>query len=221
MTNEVTPIKVALVDDHVLVRSAIASLINSFESFKVTYEANNGREFVESLTVGQLPDIVILDLNMPEMNGHQTASWLNDNYSEISVLILSEYDSELTLIRLLQKGVKGFLKKDAQASELKFALQAILQTGYFYSNHTNGKIVNLFRTGQGGSVNLQKAMLSDQELQFLQLSCSDRTYKEIALLMNLNVRTIDTIRDQLFFKLDAKSRVGLVMIAMKNGIHTY
>jgi len=121
----------------------------------------------------------------------------------------------------LQIGVRGFLRKDAQPNELKTALHSVVETGYYYSNHTTGRLINLFRNGQTTSSNVQKAMLSDQELEFLQHACSDKTYKEIAAVMKLNVRTVDTLRDQLFVKLDVKSRVGLVLIAMKHGIHTF
>ena len=221
MINDTMPVKVALVDDHVLIRSALCTMINNFDGFRVCCEVGNGKELIESLTAGTIPDVIILDLSMPKMNGHETASWLSERHPSILVLVLSAYDSELTLIRLLQKGVKGFIRKDMQPSELRNALKAVIDTGYYHSSHTNGRIINLFKTGQNGSINLQKAMLSDQESEFLQLACSDMTYKEIALLMKLNVRTIDTLRDQLFIKLDVRSRVGLAMVAMKHGLDKY
>jgi two-component system, NarL family, invasion response regulator UvrY len=155
---------------------------------------------------------------MPEMDGLETALWLHDNHPQIHILMLTMYDSELSLIRLLQAGVKGFLKKDIHPSELKFALQSVMQSGFYYSNHTTGKLVNLFRNTNGGNNNLQKAMLTEQEFEFLKLACSDLTYKEIAQKMGLNPRSIDTLRDQLFTRLDVKSRVGLAMIAIRHGI---
>ena len=221
MTIHNTPINVALVDDHILLRTALSTMINSFENFHVVVQASTGAELIEQLQNGILPDVVLLDLSMPVMNGQQTAVWLSENHPSVQILLLSEYDSELTLIRLLQLGVRGFLRKDVHPSELRFALQSVVHSGYYYSNHTTGRIVNMFRSGQSGNMNLQKAMLSDQEIQFLQLACSDKTYKEVAAVMKLNVRTVDTIRDQLFIKLDVKSRVGLVLTAIRHGIHTY
>jgi two-component system invasion response regulator UvrY len=158
---------------------------------------------------------------MPLMDGFETAEWLQQNYPLVNVLMLTMYDSELSLIRLLQLGVKGFLKKDIHPDELKFAIHSVVQSGYYYSNHTTGKLVNLFRNNPTGNMSLQKAMLSDKELQFLKLACSDLTYKEVAQQMNLNPRSVDTLRDQLFTKLDVKSRVGLAMIAIKHGIVTF
>jgi DNA-binding NarL/FixJ family response regulator len=158
---------------------------------------------------------------MPEMDGFDTAAWLQEHYPDILVLMLTMYDSELSLIRLLQAGVKGFLKKDIHPSELKFAIQSVAQNGYYYSNHTTGKLVNLFRQHSDGNSLIQRSVLNDQEIQFLKLACSDMTYKEIAQRMSLNPRAVDTLRDQLFIKLDVKSRVGLALVAIRQGVVTF
>lgn len=214
-------IKVALADDHVLLRNALAQLINGFEGCKVVHEANNGKELIEQLQRGNLPDVVLLDLNMPEMDGFATTAWLQQYQPSVHILMLTMYDSDLTMIRLLKNGVKGFLKKDIHPSELKFALQSVVQSGYYYSNNATGKLFNLFRKNNEGGTGLDKALLTEQELDFLRLACSDLTYKEIALQMKLNPRSVDTLRDQLFTKLDVKSRVGLAMVALRNGVVTY
>ena len=125
------------------------------------------------------------------------------------------------MIKLLQTGVKGFLKKDVHPSELNFAIHSVVQSGFYYSNHSTGKLVNLFRNNPDGNTGLQKALLSDQELNFLKLACSDLTYKEIAQQMSLNPRSVDTLRDGLFIKLDVKSRVGLAMVAIRHGVVTF
>lgn len=213
-------IKLAMADDHILLRNALATLINSFENCKVLYEAANGKELILKIKQQGPPDVVLLDLSMPEMDGFETASWLNTNYPDVHVLMLTMYDSELTLIRLLQAGVKGFLKKDIEPSELKFAIQSVMQEGYYYSTHTAGRLANLFRANKKDNIRLQNTMLSDQEIVFLKFTCTDMTYKEIAQKMSLTPRTVDALRDQLFVRLDVKSRVGLAMVAIKNGIVT-
>lgn len=213
--------RIILADDHVLLRNALASLINSFANCQVIHECGTGRELINTVADGNVPDVVILDLNMPDMDGFETAEWLQKNFPAINVLMLTMYDSELSLIRLLQTGVRGFLKKDIHPDELRFAIQSVMQTGYYYSNHTTGKLVNLFRSGPDGAMALQKAMLTDQELEFLKLACSDLTYKEIAQQMGLNPRSVDNLRDQLFLKLDVKSRVGLAMVALRHGIAAF
>src|SRR5687768_15179710 len=211
-------IKVALADDHVLLRNALSSLIDSFENCKVVIQASSGIELVNFIKSGNIPDVILLDLNMPDMDGYETAKWVQLNRSSIHILMLTMYDTEQAMIRLLQAGVKGFLKKDIHPSELKFAIHSVMQSGYYYSNHTTGKLVNLFRSGDEHSLTLEKAMLTTQEIQFLNLVCSDMTYKEIALKMSLNPRSVDNLRDSLFTKLDVKSRVGLAMFAIRHGI---
>lgn len=214
-------IKVAMADDHVLLRNALASLIDSFGDCQVIHQSGTGKELTEKIRAGKMPDVVLLDLNMPGMNGFETAQWLQQHFPDLPVLMLTMYDSELTLIQLLQAGVKGFLKKDIHPSELKFALHSVVESGFYYSNHTTGKLVNLFRSSPDNSMAVYRSILNDQELQFLKLACSDLTYKEIARQMGLNPRSVDTLRDQLFVKLDVKSRVGLAMVAIKHGVVTY
>ena len=218
MEEKKNPIKVALVDDHLLLRNALAGLIDSFGDCRVIHQSGNGKEITKAITDGVIPDVVVMDLNMPEMDGFETAQWLQQNFPKIYVLMLTMFDSELSLIRLLQTGVRGFLKKDIHPSELKFAIQSVMQSGYYYSSNTTGRLVNLFKNKHDGSMPLNNMVLSDQEVQFLKLACSDLTYKEIAQKLGLNPRTIDTLRDHLFIKLDVKSRVGLAMVAIKNGI---
>ncbi len=213
-------IKIALVDDHILLRAALARLINSFEGCAVIHESDNGEQLVEQIRAGYTPDVVLLDLNMPEMDGYATALWLQDHHPNVRVLMLTMYDSEVTLIRLLQAGVKGFLKKDVHPSELKYALSSVMESGYYYSTHAAGKLANLFRCDRDRT-RISHAMLSEQEIVFLRHACSDLTYKEIAQKMKLTPRSVDVLRDALFVKLDVKSRVGLAMVALKNGVVTH
>ena len=215
------PIKVALADDHILLRNALAQLIDSFGNCKTIHQSGTGKELIDNIRSGHLPDVVLLDLNMPEMDGFETAVWLQKNAPQVHILMLTMYDSELSMIRLLKAGVNGFLKKDIHPSELKFAIQSVVHSGYYYSNHSTGRLINLFRNNPDGSMALQKAILSEQEILFLKFACSDLTYKEIAQKMGLNPRSVDTLRDQLFIKLDVKSRVGLAMVAIKQGIVTF
>lgn len=211
-------IKIALVDDHVLLRNALANLINGFGNCKVIYEVNNGAELVSRVQNSLTPDVVLLDLSMPVMDGFDTAVWLRDHLPETHVLMLTMYDSEVSLIKLLQSGVKGFLKKDVDPAELKFAINSVVQTGYYYSTKTAGRLVNLFRNNVTDNFRLQNSMLAEHEIQFLKLACTDLTYKEIAQKMDLTPRAVDALRDQLFLRLDVKSRVGLAMVAIKTGI---
>ena len=210
--------KIALADDHILLRTALATLIDSFDNCKVIQQAGDGDELIEQIKQGCRPDVVILDLNMPKKDGYEAATWLKNNYPQIHVMMLTMYDSESALIRLLQAGVKGFLKKDIHPSELKFAIQSVIQSGYYYSHNTSGKLANLFRTNGEKATNLHKSMLTEQEVDFLKFASSELTYKEIAQKMGLNPRSVDSLRDHLFDKLDVRSRVGLAMYAIRHGL---
>ena len=207
-----------MADDHVLLRDALAGLINNFENCRVTVSANNGEELINAIKAGHVPDVVILDLNMPVMNGFDTALYLQKNHPNVKILMLTMYDSEIALIRLLQSGVKGFLKKDIHPNELKFAIQQVMISGFYYSQNTTGRLAGLFRKGNDNELALQKSILNDTEVEFLKLSCTELTYKEIASGMNLNPRSVDNLRDNLFSKLDVKSRIGLAMYSIKHGL---
>ncbi len=212
--------KLILADDHILLRDALSNLIDNFEEFSVIATAGNGEEVMEAIKNGSIPDIILMDLNMPAMDGYETAKWLQQYHPLVKVLILTMYDSEIALIRLLQAGVNGFLKKDIHPAELKHALLTVAAGEYYYSSHTTGKIASLFRKTYDKPSSLEKALLNDAEIAFLKLACTDMTYKEIAQAMHLTPRHIDAYRDLLFDKLDVKSRVGLAIYAVKKGIVT-
>src|SRR6186713_599650 len=128
-------IKVALADDHGLLNDALAKIINSFEGYSVIIQAGNGSELIQQLQADNLPDLVILDINMPVMNGYETAEWLSTHYPAIFVLVLTMYDSELAMIRLLQLGVRGVFKKKMGADELLQAIRTTMETGYYFANN--------------------------------------------------------------------------------------
>jgi len=216
MSQKDNVVKIALADDHLLLRTALASLIDSFGDCVVICQASNGSELTGQIQAANLPDMALLDLNMPVMDGYETAVWFKDNFPDVQVLMLTMYDAEATMIRLLQAGVKGFLKKDVHPAELRFAIQSVMQYGYYYSHNTTGKLVNLFRHGDDNTI--QKNILSEQEIEFLKYASTDLTYKEIACEMSLNPRSVDNLRDHLFEKLDVKSRVGLAMYAIRQGL---
>lgn len=212
---------VMLADDHILLRDALASLIDSFDEFKICSVAGDGEEVIEKVKGGSKPQIILLDLNMPKKDGYDAAFWLHNNLPSAKILILTMYDSEIALIRLLQVGVRGFLKKDIHPQELRAALLAVANDGYYYMHNTTGKLATLFMKNNNNQTSIEKALLSENEIQFLKYASTDMTYKEIAQIMNMSPRSIDGYRDGLFGKLDVKSRVGLAIYAVKNGIVTF
>ncbi len=211
-------IKIFLADDHLLLRDALASLINKFTGMQVIGSADNGNQVISQFNGGIQPDILLLDLSMPVLDGFETAKIVCQKFPKVKILALTMYDSEIALIRLLQLGVKGFLKKDVHPKELETALLAIAKSGYYYSHTTTGKLATLFIRNGNNMHNVDKGMLTESEIQFLRLASTDLTYKEIAQEMKMTPRTIDNYRDHLFDKLDVRSRVGLAIYAIKNGL---
>ena len=217
MKESTSKIKIALIDDHVLLRDALATVINTFENCSVILTASNGKEFFKRMEENFTPDIVILDLNMPEMDGYETARILTSSNADVNVIILTMFNSDTALLRLLKLGVKAFLKKDTQPKELEYAITTVMSSGYYYSQDTSGKMASVFHNPRR-NFGLQSVILTDNEINFLKFASTEMTYKEIAKQMYISPRTVDNYRDQLFDKLNIKSRVGLAMYAMKNGI---
>ncbi|MET0464435.1 MAG: response regulator transcription factor [Chitinophagaceae bacterium] len=209
--------KVALVDDHILLRRGLATLIDSFDEFSVVFQADNGEQMQEKIDSDNLPDLVLLDINMPKMDGYTSATWLKQKYPLIKIMALSMYDNENAVIRMFKAGAKGYILKDCEPPELRAALLSIIERGYYYSELVTGKLIHSINKLEEDSDMRNMTQLNDREIQFLKLVCTEMTYKEIAEQMYLSPRTIDGYRDALFEKLNIKTRVGLVMYAIKNG----
>jgi two-component system, NarL family, invasion response regulator UvrY len=209
---------IALVDDHSLLRNGLAQLVESL-GHKVLFEADNGQHFQQQLNGSNHPNIVLMDINMQPMDGFETTQWLKENHPDIQVLALSMYDNEASIIRMLKCGAKGYILKDSDPAELQTAINSVLTKGYYYSDLVSGKLIHAINKidDSGSDINTLSS-LNEREIDFLKYTCTEFTYKEIAEKMFVSPRTIDGYRDDLFEKLKVKTRVGLVMYAIKNGV---
>jgi two-component system, NarL family, invasion response regulator UvrY len=211
---------IVLVDDHSLLRIGLAQLLQSI-GFTVVFEADDGKEFIDKLQRSTPPDVVLMDINMPVMDGFETTQWLKTNHPDIKVLALSMYDNESSIIRMLKCGAKGYILKDSEPAELKAAIDDLVNKGYYYSDLVSGKLIHAInKIEDEGSAMHTLVNLNERETDFLKWACTELTYKEIADKMFVSPRTIDGYRDALFEKLHLKTRVGLVMYAIKNGLVT-
>jgi two-component system, NarL family, invasion response regulator UvrY len=218
-------IKIVLADDHRLFRSGLAGLINRFGKYTILFEADNGRVLIDNLDRKNLPDIVILDINMPDMDGFETVRWLRDYHPQIKILVISMLDDENSVLRMLRMGIKGYLLKDTEPDELNRALDAIYRKGYYYTEFITGKLIDIVNEDmtEEGTRNTDRKVasrvhLSEKEIEFLKLCCAELTYKEIANRMSISSHTLDNHREILFEKLKVKTRVGLALYAVKNGL---
>lgn len=204
---------VGLVDDHILMRKGLSELISNFENFEVTLEASNGKDLIEKLVTQKIPEILLIDIHMKEMDGFQTAEWVALHHPETKFVALSMYNNEGAILKMLKAGAKGYLLKDMEPAELLQALNDVAEKGYYHTDLTGNVMYNMLRPNFES-----KHFVTERELEFLKLASSDLTYKEIADQMCLAPRTIDGFREDLFVKFSVKSRVGLVLVAIRSGI---
>lgn len=209
---------VVVVDDHVLIAEALTGMINKFKRYTVLYEADNGKTLVERFKQPiNIPDIVLVDINMPVMNGFETAQWLTQNHPGIRILALSMQDEEETIIKMIRCGAKGYLLKNVHPGELEKALDALMDRGYYYPDWIAHKVL-LSLSSEKETPATPKITLNDREKDFLRYAATELTYKEIAEKMFCSPRTVESYRDNLFEKFGLKTRVGLVMYALRNGL---
>lgn len=211
-------LNIVLVDDHVLLRSGLAKMASRL-GYNVLYECANGKILIEIIDKIEKGDVIIMDTDMPEMNGFETTSWLKKNYPLMNVLAFSFCDDEKSIIRMFRSGARGYVSKDINPGELRRAIEFIMSGDLYYPevvveriaitnhyNEENNDVRNLF------------SRLNEKEIEFLRYTITEMTYKEIANQMHLSPRTVDGYRDQLFEKLNVKNRVGLVLFAIRSGI---
>ncbi|HTI07442.1 MAG TPA: response regulator transcription factor [Puia sp.] len=223
MTDEKKQIKLALVDDHNLFRKGLIKLINLADKenkYHILFEADNGNDLKEKLNKRALPDIVLMDIEMPDMDGYESVEWMRKNYPDISILVVSMFDSEEAIIKMLRLGVKGYLSKHIEVEDMHMALESIGKKGFYYSDSVAGVMAQIIQGNAAGDEQKNsgriKNNLSENEAEFLNLACTELTYQQIADKMNLSPKTIDGYREALFTRFNVKSRVSLAMYAVKN-----
>jgi DNA-binding NarL/FixJ family response regulator len=205
---------IALVDDHTLIAQALKGIISTFPNFEVLFECENGKELIQKLkTMNSYPDIVMLDISMPEMNGFETALWLNENHPEIKVMALSMQNDEQSVIKMIRNGAKSYLLKNTHPRDLEIALNKLSEEGYYYPEWAS----KIIFANINGTASSSISKLTEREKEFLKYTITEMNYKEIAELMCCSPRTIESYRDNLFEKLGLKTRVGLAVYAIKNG----
>lgn len=205
---------VVIVEDHLLLSQAIGNIVDSFDDFEVICLCNNGKELTEKFsTSDKIPDVILMDINMPIMNGIETTEWLTKHHPNVKVLALSVEDDENTVLRMLRAGAKGYLLKDVEKSILEHALLEVIKNGYY---HTKDVTEILMKSVNGKPNSIQ---LKEKELIFMKYACTEMTYREIAEKMFLSPKTIDGYRQALFEKLGVRNRIGLAMYAIRNKIY--
>ncbi|QDK82626.1 response regulator transcription factor [Spirosoma sp. KCTC 42546] len=204
---------IVLVDDHILFRKGLIELINDFPDYRVIWEADNGQDFIRQFSMNEIPEIILLDINMPIMDGYETANWIHKNQPNIKILTLSMHNDEETVLKMLKSGIDGYILKNSDPDELRRALETINQGGTFYTNCvTEALLKSLYKNKK------VDVALTSREVEFLKLACTELPYKSFSPLLNIHPRMVEATREILFRKLEVTTRVGLVIYAIKHGL---
>jgi len=206
---------IVIVDDHLLIAKAIEGIISNFEDFEVIDVAENGKNMIDKFESDKkIPDIILLDISMPIMDGFETALWLKKNHPNIKVMALSMQGDDNSVIKMIKNGAKGYLLKNTHPKDLETALIKLSSDGFFYPDWAS-KVI--FSNMADEKNNEKKKKISEREKEFLTYTVTELSYKEIAEKMCCSPRTVESYRDQLCEKFDLKTRVGLAVFAIKNG----
>jgi two-component system invasion response regulator UvrY len=212
------PTSIAIVDDHHLVAAALSDLVRKFENYDVQLVAENGRDLLDQLAASpDLPDIVLLDLMMPVMDGFETLVQLRQLFPTVRVLVLSMNDEEEKIVKMVRHGAGGYLLKGCRPAELLSALDDLMLKGFYSSDFLTNHLIRSLNTPNDKSAD-SSFTLNAREYEFLKLACSELTYTEIAQKMNVSPRTVDGYREIVFQKMNVKTRVGMVIEAIRHGL---
>jgi len=209
-------IKIALVDDHKIFREGLSALLAESGKTEVVFQAADGIELIQHLDHSEPEfDVLLLDINMPKMNGIQTALHLQQSHPTLRILALSMYDDDSNILAMIQNGACGYLPKDTSFDEVIKAIVSVHKEGYYYDARATKALVR--STTQKSDNSLVNDKLTDREITFIRHSCSEMTYKEIADAMSVAYKTVEGYREAVFQKLHVKSRIGLVILAISKG----
>jgi two-component system, NarL family, invasion response regulator UvrY len=221
--------RIAIADDHALFRKGIIKLLDE-DRYELLFDVDNGNTLIEKIKSSEpdLPDIIIMDIEMPGMNGYAAVGYLRDNYPSIKILVVSMVDREEAIVRMLKLGVKGYLSKEMEPEDLRAALQSIINKDYYYTDFVTNKLVHSIQNDETSRQNKNGIIakheiwdsLSERQREFVRYACTELIYEEIADRMYVSPKTIDGYRDAVFEKFNIKSRVGLVLYAIKNKLVT-
>lgn len=211
---------IAIVDDEILFRKGFRVLLEDYKHLEVIIESEHGKDLMDKLKVRQ-PDVVILDVEMPVMNGVETTEAIRKRYPKLKIIMLTSFATKELMFSLIEKGANAFLSKNTDIKTIIRAIDQVVDKGYYFDYETSQAMA-------AGIVELNKpkpvfkqAKLSSRELEVLKLICKEHTNREIADILCLSPRTIDTYRENIFQKTGAKNAVGVAFYALKNKLYDF
>jgi two-component system, NarL family, invasion response regulator UvrY len=229
MISKTIPIKLAIVDDHNLFRKGLIKLINLGDTdnkYKILFEAENGIELKEKLSPKNMPDIILMDIAMPDMDGYEAVDWIKRSYPDLAILVISMLETKEAIKRMLKLKIKGYLTKDIKVEDMHNALEAIAAGGVYYTDQVAAIMAEMIGgddyittfASTSNEENVVITKLTENEREFVKYSCTELTYLQISEKMNLSVKTVEGYRESLFHRFKVKNRVSLAMFAVRNGL---
>ena len=211
-------IKIALADDYKIFREGLKVSLSVDDQFEIISEADNGEDLVNSFEK-HLPDVVIMDLKMPIMDGMEATQIIRKKYKEVKILVVSMYDDDKFIIHLMEIGANGYLFKNAEPDEILKAIHSVHENGYYFNDIVNKALLKkLVLKGNIKPSFKQNVELTERELEVLKLVCEEKTATEIGKEIFLSPRSVEGIRQRLIEKIGVRNTAGLVMFAVKNSI---
>jgi DNA-binding NarL/FixJ family response regulator len=211
-------INVAITDDHVLFRQGVKTAMGMKKDIKIVFEADNGMQLLNTLKHTQ-PDVILLDVSMPIMDGIATLPEVKKLYPHIKVIMLTMHDESTMVAKLMELGANSYLTKNSDSELIYEAIKTCHEQEYFFHALTNRALIDeLKMKRQGEGAYAQDAKLNDKEITVLKLMCEEKSTKEIADIVDLSPRTVEAIRDKLKSKIGARSTAGLILYAVKHNI---
>lgn len=212
------PINLAIADDHKIFRNGLKATLEDYPDFNLVIEASNGKELIGQLST-HVPDVILMDIKMPEMDGMQTTTHINQHFKQVKVLALSMHNEDKYIVDMMKAGASGYLLKNAEPEEIIEAIQTVYNKGFYFNEHLSVTLIKqLIGPGHSVSSSPQQVDLNDREVEVLKLVCQEYSNQEIADKIFLSVRTVEGYRARLFEKTGSKNLVGLVIFAIKKGI---
>jgi DNA-binding NarL/FixJ family response regulator len=212
-------IKLAIADDHKIFRNGLKATLEDCADFDLVLEASNGKQLTGMLTGSIVPDVILMDIKMPEMDGIQTTAYIKQKYSHIKVLALSMFNEDKYIMDMMKAGASGYLLKNAEPEEIIEAISTVYHKDYYFNEHLSITLIKQL-AGNNGSGNSAQSLadFNEREIEVLRLVCQEYSNQEIADKICLSVRTVEGYRARLFEKTRSKNLVGLVIFAIKTGI---
>jgi DNA-binding NarL/FixJ family response regulator len=217
MKNLDAVIKVAIADDHTLFRTGVKTSLSSRKDIQMVAEAENGMQLLNLLKHIR-PDVILLDIQMPIMDGLTTLPEIKKLYPEVKVIMLSMHNDHSMITRMMEIGANSYLTKESDSETIYQAIRTCFEQEFFFNELTNKALLNGLRMKKPTDVATPDVHLTDKEITILKLMCEEKSTKEIADMVDLSPRTVEAIRDKLKTKTGVKSMAGLVMYAVKAGI---